>query len=153
LGGRQSRAIIEEEAIAVHPRAPGRNLRNREESMNSLVQLAVSLLLGGVAFLIVARVVPGFYLRGGFGSAVIVASVYGVLKMLLQKILIIVTFPAVLVTLGLFIVVINAFLLWLTDKLVERVEIRSMGALVLGTILLSLIDWGFQLLVRNGAIF
>jgi putative membrane protein len=121
--------------------------------MSSLVQLAVSLLLGGVAFLIVARVVPGFHIRGGFGSAVIVAVVYGLLKMLLQKILIIVTLPAVVLTLGLFIVLINAFLLWLTDKLVDRVEIRSTGALLLGTILLSLIDWGFQLLVRNGAIF
>jgi putative membrane protein len=121
--------------------------------MNSLVQLAIALLLGGVAFLIVARVVPGFHLRGGFGSAVIVAVVYGLLKMLLQKILIIVSFPLVVVTLGLFIVVINAFLLWLTDKLVDRVEIRTTGALIMGTVLLSLIDWGFQLLVRNGAIF
>lgn len=121
--------------------------------MSSLVQLVVSLLLGGVAFLIVARVVPGFHIRGGFGSAVIVGLVYGLLKMLLQKILIIVTLPAVVLSLGLFIVVINAFLLWLTDKLVARVEIRTTGALVLGTILLSLIDWGFQLLLRQGAIF
>jgi putative membrane protein len=121
--------------------------------MSSLAQFAVSLLLGGVAFLIVARVVPGFHIRGGFGSAVIVALVYGVLKMLLQKVLIIVTFPAVVLTLGLFIVLINAFLLWLTDRLVSRVEIRTTGALLLGTILLSLIDWGFQLLIRQGAIF
>src|SRR5690606_6785607 len=109
--------------------------------------------LGGVAFLIVARVVPGFHLRGGFGSAVLVAAVYGVLKMLLQNVLIILSFPLVILTLGLFIVVINAFLLWLTDKLVDRVNIRTTGALVMGTVLLSLIDWGFQLLVRQGAIF
>ncbi len=121
--------------------------------MSSLAQFVIALLLGGVAFLIVARLVPGFHLRGGFGSAMIVALVYGVLKMLLQKILIILSLPLVLVTLGLFIVVINAFLLWLTDKLVERVDIRTTGALILGTVLLSLIDWGFMLLVRNGAIF
>ena len=121
--------------------------------MNSLTQFIVTLLLGGVAFLIVARVVPGFHLRGGFGSAMVVALVYGVLKMLLQKILIILSFPLVVVTLGLFIVVINAFLLWLTDKLLARVEIRGAGALILATVLLSLIDWGFMLLVRNGAIF
>lgn len=121
--------------------------------MHSIIQFIIALLLGGVAFLIVARVVPGFHLRGGFGSAVIVGLVYGVLKMLLQSLLIVLTFPAVLVTLGLFIVVINAFLLWLTDKLVDRVEIRSWGALFVGTILLSLIDWGFQLVVRRGAFF
>jgi putative membrane protein len=121
--------------------------------MHSLTQFVIALLLGGVAFLIVARLVPGFHLRGGFGSAMIVALVYGVLKMLLQKILIILSLPLVVVTLGLFIVLINAFLLWLTDKLVKRVEIRGVGALILATILLSLIDWGFMLLVRNGAIF
>jgi putative membrane protein len=121
--------------------------------MSSLLQLVISLLLGGVAFLIVARVVPGFHIRGGFGSAVIVGLVYGLLKMLLQNVLIVLTLPAVLLTLGLFIVVINAFLLWLTDKLVARVEIRTTGALLLGTILLSLIDWGFQLLMRQSTLF
>jgi putative membrane protein len=121
--------------------------------MNSLLSFIVSLLLGGVAFLIVARIVPGFRLRGGFGSAIVVALVYGVLKMLLQTVLIILSFPLVILTLGLFIVVINAFLLWLTDKLMHRLDIGSFGALALGTILLSLIDWGFQLLLRNSALF
>lgn len=121
--------------------------------MHWLVNTIVAMLLGGLAFLIVARVVPNFHLRGGFGSAVIVAVVYGLLKALLQGVLMLVTFPAVILTLGLFIIVINAFLLWLTDKLVDRVEIRTTGALFLGTILLSLIDWGFSLIVHKGAIF
>jgi putative membrane protein len=133
---------------------PARSREHRKEDfMNWLVQTIVAMLLGGVAFLIVARIVPGFHLRGGFGSAVLVAVVYGLLKGLLQGVLMIVTFPAVILTLGLFIIVINAFLLWLTDKLVDRVEIRSTGALFLGTILLSLIDWGFSLVIHKGAIF
>lgn len=121
--------------------------------MDWLVQTIVAVLLGGVAFLIVARVVPGFHLRGGFTSAVIVAVVYGLLKGVLQGVLMFVTFPVVILTLGLFIIVINAFLLWLTDKLVERVEIRTTGALFLGTILLSLIDWGLSMFIHKGAIF
>jgi putative membrane protein len=121
--------------------------------MNWLVNTIVAMLLGGVAFLIVARVVPGFRLRAGFGNAIIVALVYGLLKGLLQGVLMFVTFPFVILTLGLFIIVINAFLLWLTDKLVHRLEIRSASALFLGTILLSLIDWGFSLFLHRGAIF
>lgn len=121
--------------------------------MDWLVHTIIAMLLGGVAFLIVARVVPGFHLRGGFGSAVIVAVVYGLLKGLLQGVLTFVTFPFVILTLGLFIIVINAFLLWLTDKLVKRVEIRSFSALFLGTILLSLIDWGFRLFIHKGAFY
>jgi putative membrane protein len=136
------------------PFVPSRSSeKSKEESMDWLVHTVVAVLLGGVAFLIVARVVPGFHLRGGFGSAIIVAVVYGLLKGLLQGVLMFVTLPFVLLTLGLFIIVINAFLLWLTDKLVERVEIKSFGALFLGTILLSLIDWGFRLIVQRGAFY
>ncbi len=62
----------------------------------------VSLALGAVAFLLVARLLPGFEIRGGFRSAFVVALVYGILKMLLQKVLIVVTLPMVVLSLGLF---------------------------------------------------
>ena len=67
--------------------------------------------------------------------------------------LIIVTFPLVLLTLGLFIVVINAFLLWLTDRLVRRFQVNGATALVIGSLLLSLIDVALQLVFRGGAIY
>jgi putative membrane protein len=117
------------------------------------MQFIVSILLGSVALMVVAQVVPNFRIRGGFGNAVVVALVYGVLKMLLQKVLIVLTLPAVVLTLGLFILVINGFLLWLTDKLLERFEVRTTGALVLGTVLLTVIDLAFQMLLRQGTIF
>ncbi|WP_428261760.1 phage holin family protein [Haliangium sp.] len=121
--------------------------------MQALVPLLIALLLGGVAFMIVAKVVPGFRLRGGFWDAIIVALVYGVLKAVLQKALIALSMPFVLISMGVFIIIINAFLLWLTDKLMHRLQIRSLGALLIGTILLSVIDYGFQLLFRHGPIF
>ena len=120
---------------------------------NGVVAFVVSLLLGGLAFLIVARILPGFELRGGFGSAVLVAFVYGVIKALLWKLLVILSFPLVLLTLGLFIFVINAFLLWLTDKLVRRLEVRSFGTLILAAFLLSVLDFVFRLVVYQGAFF
>src|SRR5215475_12184912 len=104
-----------------------------------LVPFVISLLLGAVAFLIVARVLPGFRLRGGFGSALLVAFVYAVIKAVLWKVLVLLSLPLVLVTLGLFIFVINAFLLWLTDKLLERLEVRNFGTLIFGAFLLSVL--------------
>lgn len=121
--------------------------------MDTIFQLLISLLLGGLAFIIVAKIVPNFRIYGGFGTAVFIGLIYGVLKMILQWVLIILSFPFVIVTLGLFIVIINAFLLWLTDKLVSKFEVRTLGSLVAGTILLSLIDWGYQLLLRKDALF
>ena len=122
-------------------------------SHSGLVPFAVSLLLGAVAFLIVARVLPGFRLRGGFGSALLVAFVYGVIKALLWTLLVVISLPLVVVTLGLFIFVINAFLLWLTDKLLGRLEIRGFGTLIFAAFLLSVIDFVFRLVVHHGAFF
>lgn len=120
---------------------------------NGLIAFVVSLLLGGLAFLIVPRILPGFRLQGGFGSAVFVAFVYGVIKALLWKLLIFLTLPFVVLTLGLFIFVINAFLLWLTGKIVNRLEVRSFGTLLLAAFLLSVLDFCFRAILNGGAIF
>ena len=120
---------------------------------NSLTAFVVSLLLGGLAFLIVARILPGFRIQGGFGSAVLVAFVYGVVKALLWKLLVILTLPFVLITLGLFIFVINAFLLWLTGKIVSRLEVRSSGTLLLAALLLSILDFCFRAIVNGGTFY
>jgi putative membrane protein len=120
---------------------------------NGVVAFGLSLVLGGLAFLIVARLLPGFEVRGGFGSAVLVAFVYGVIKALLWKLLVILSFPLVLLTLGLFIFVINAFLLWLTDKLVRRLEVRSFGTLIVAAFLLSVLDFAFRVVINRGAFF
>jgi len=120
---------------------------------HGLVAFICSLLLGGLAFLIVSRLLPGFRLRGGFGSAVFVAFVYGVIKALLFWVLVALTLPLVVVTLGIFIFVINAFLLWLTDLLLDRLEVRGFGTLIVAAILLSIIDFVFRAVLTRGAFF
>lgn len=108
-----------------------------------ILGLILAILLGGLGVWIVDLLVTGFYLRGGFGAAMLVGGVYGLLKYLLGTALIVLSLPLVVVTLGLFIIVINAFLLWITDKLVKRLTIRSMGALLASTVLLSVVDFVF----------
>ncbi|HEV8322841.1 MAG TPA: phage holin family protein [Myxococcota bacterium] len=120
---------------------------------NSLTQLLVAAILGGVAVLIVAKIVPGFQLKGGLGSAIAVAVVYGVLKAVLQRLLILVSLPLVLLTLGIFILIINAFILWLTSVLLSNFEVKSKTALVVGAFLLAVIDWLFTFFVQHGAIY
>src|SRR5262249_17890496 len=86
-------------------RGAGRRLARLERTIylkpmhpHGLVAFICSLLLGGLAFLIVSRLLPGFRLRGGFGSAVFVAFVYGVIKALLFWVLVALTLPLVVVT-------------------------------------------------------
>ena len=108
--------------------------------MESVLALLIAIVLGGLGVWLVDRLLPGFQVRGGFGSAMLVGGVYGLLKFLLGGLLTLLSLPLVIVTLGLFLIVINAFLLWITDKLLTRLWIRSVGSLLLATIVLSVID-------------
>jgi putative membrane protein len=103
----------------------------------------VSILMGLFAFslsvFLVAMFLPSVRVRS-FGSAVTVAVVYGVLKFFLHWVLVLVSLPFIIITLGLFLIVINAFLLWLTDKLIDGFEIDSVGSTLMASVLISVLD-------------
>ncbi len=88
---------------------------------------------------IVARLLPTVTVRS-YTTAVFVAGVYGVLKYLFTWILVAITFPLMFLTLGLFLVVINAFLLWITDKLFEGFEISGFLMTVVASVMISVLD-------------
>ncbi|HSR53344.1 MAG TPA: phage holin family protein [Acidobacteriota bacterium] len=107
-----------------------------------MASFLIGVLTKGVAVFLVAHLLPGFKVRN-FPTALLVALVLGILTSLLRWLLIFLTLPLVALTFGLFIVVINAFLLWLTSRLVTGFEILGLGPLLLGTVLISLVDWIF----------
>jgi putative membrane protein len=86
---------------------------------------------------VLASVLPGVRMKS-FGTAVMVALVYGVLNYFLFWMLALITFIPMILSLGLFGLVINAFLLWVTDKVVEDFEIRSLGMTFLMAVFLTL---------------
>ena len=108
------------------------------------MRLLLQWLLYALSFMIVSKLLPGFHVRD-FGSALVVAAVYGVLHVLLFRVLVFLAFIPVFLTFGLFIFVINAFLLFLTDALLEQFEIdgflTALGGAVLLTILNGIWRW------------
>ena len=82
--------------------------------MNFIIKLIISTL----AVLSASYVLPGVYIEN-FLTAVIVAVVLGCLNVLVKPLLILLSLPAVILTFGLFLVVINTFMIMLTDKLVD----------------------------------
>ncbi|MDB4968435.1 MAG: hypothetical protein JWN44_4124 [Myxococcales bacterium] len=105
-----------------------------------MVHILIHLLVTAIAVLAAARIVPGIRVRS-FGSAVVFAFVLAVLNVLLGKLLIILALPFVLLTLGLFLIVINGFLFWLADKVVKGVEVDGFGSAILGSLMTSLVSW------------
>ena len=105
-----------------------------------MLDIILRVLLLSVAIFFIAQFMPGIRLKN-FGTAVLVAVVYSVINLLLFRILVFLTFPLMFITFGLFSLVINAALLWLTDKLIEDFEIQGLRNLLLATVLISVSNW------------
>jgi putative membrane protein len=101
--------------------------------------IILSLVLKSLAVFIVAKLLPGIQIKN-FGTAVLVALVYSVINFFLGKILLFFAFPVIIITFGLFIFIIDAFLLWITDKIIDDFEINSFGTTILAAFLIMLSD-------------
>jgi putative membrane protein len=108
------------------------------------MRLIIHWLLSALALIIVAYVVPGFEVSG-IGAALIAALVFGLVNSTLGLLLKILTFPFIVLTLGLFWFVINAFMLIFASHIVSGFYVRGFGPAFIGAIVLSLVN----MLLRN----
>ena len=77
-------------------------------------------------------------------TATAVAAVYGILKFVFYWVLVFISLPFIFVTLGLFLIVINAFLLFVTDKLIQYFEIDGCLTTIIVSVVISLCDMVFR---------
>ena len=103
------------------------------------MQLLLRWLLNTIALFIVVTVVPGFSYRTVVTLA-IAAAVLGLLNAIVKPILFLLTLPLTIVTLGLFLIVLNAIMLELTDFLVPGFDINGFGWAIVGAIVLGLVS-------------
>ena len=103
------------------------------------MRLLLQWILSALSFMLVSKLLPGFHVSN-FGSALVVAAVYGVLHVLLFRVLLFLAFIPVFLTFGLFIFVLNAFLLFLTDALLEQFKIDGIPTALVGAVLLTILN-------------
>ncbi|HKK12121.1 MAG TPA: phage holin family protein [Flavobacteriaceae bacterium] len=97
------------------------------------------ILLTAIAVLVLANFLPGVDVAN-FTTAIIVAVVLGFLNAILKPILIVLTLPITIVTLGLFLLVINACIILLADKFIGGFTVHSFLAALVFSILLSILQ-------------
>ena len=100
----------------------------------------VRVLVNTVAIYLVAAIVPGISVSGLL-TALGAGLVLGLINAIVRPVLILLTLPVTLVTLGLFLVVLNAFCLWLTAQLVRGFEVHGVWPALFGTLLISVVSW------------
>ena len=99
------------------------------------------LLIIAAAVWIVAAVVPGVDVNGGFVSYLVIAIIFAIVNVLVRPILLFFSLPLLVLTLGLFLLVINAALLGLTALLTDRLSIDGFFAALVAALLISLVTW------------
>jgi putative membrane protein len=99
------------------------------------------LLINVVAILIIAHIAPGLIRVDGFLAALIAAILLGIVNTIIRPILVILTFPLTLLTFGLFLLVINALMLWLVSALLSGFNVNGFWGALFGSILISIVSW------------
>lgn len=104
-----------------------------------MIYLLSRWLLFALALLFVAWIIPGITLAG-FASALWASLAIGLINVFIKPLLILLTLPINILTLGLFTFIINALLFLLAAKLVPGFSVDGFGSALLGSILLSIIS-------------
>ncbi|HEY8887818.1 MAG TPA: phage holin family protein [Gallionella sp.] len=106
-------------------------------------ELLLIWMLNALALLAVANFVPGIHVDG-FGAALIAAFFLGLVNALIRPLLLLLTLPVTLLTLGLFIFVINGALFWLVGSVLRGFIVDNFWHGVLGAVLYSIFSWALS---------
>ena len=110
----------------------------------------VRLLITAIALWLAALVVPGMYLAG-FGTVLGAALVLGIVNAFVRPIVVLLTLPLTIVTLGLFLLVVNAMMLGLVSAMFSGFSISGFWSAIFGAIFVSFFSWlGSAFIGSNG---
>lgn len=110
------------------------------------MKLLLVWLLNALALLAVAYLVPDIHVAG-FAAALVAALVIGLVNMLIKPILVLLTLPITILTLGLFILVINGVLFYGVGHWLQGFEVKTLTAGIIGALVYSVLSWLLSALI------
>jgi putative membrane protein len=105
------------------------------------MRLIARFLVIALAFWLVAAYVPGVTVRAGVTTYLVLAAIFAVVNLLVRPVLKLLSFPLLLLTLGLFLIVINAAMFGLTALLTDRLDVDGITPAVIGSLVVSAVTW------------
>jgi putative membrane protein len=108
----------------------------------------IRLVVNAVALICVAYVVPGIHVSG-LGGALIAALILGIVNAILRPILMVLSLPLEVITLGLFTLVINALLFWLVGALHVGLTVDGFWPAFWGALVMAIVSWILSMLTRG----
>lgn len=111
-----------------------------------IVRFLLAWLVNTLALIAVAYLMPSITVSS-FGAALIAALVLGLVNAIVRPVLVLLTLPVTILTLGLFIFVLNGLLFWMVGEWLEGFSVGGFWAGVFGAIVFSLVSWLLSALV------
>lgn len=112
----------------------------------------VRLLINAAALWVATRIVPGVTYVGGWPPFLFVALVFGVINATLRPLTKILTFPLIIVTIGVFALVVNGLMLWLTSALSQTLglgfHVSGFWAAFFGALVVSIVSFLLSVSIR-----
>jgi putative membrane protein len=106
-----------------------------------LLRLALRILVLAVIIGVVANIVSGIRVTGGFGTLLWIAVIFSLVNGLIGPLLRLLSLPFIVLTLGLFLLVVNAALLGITAALSSDLSVDNFGSAVIGGFLIAVFSW------------
>ncbi len=117
------------------------------------MRFLVRFLISAAALWAATEIVPGVHYKGDLVYLLLVALVFGLLNALVRPVLVLLSCPVLILTLGLFTLVINAFVLWLTSALAGKLNlgfhVDDFWAAFLGALVVSIVSFLLSILVPD----
>lgn len=112
------------------------------------MRILITILANALALFLVSKILDGFVFEGGFLAPLIVAAILAFLNFLLKPILKLLSFPLIFITGGLFLIVLNALMLYLADRALSvldfdgvDLQVDSILTYLLAAVIFGLANW------------
>ena len=112
------------------------------------MRLLLVWLVNALALIAVAYLMPNISVAS-FGTALVAALILGLVNAVVRPVLVLLTLPATILTLGLFIFVLNGLLFWMVGSFIDGFHVAGFWAGVFGAIVFSLVSWLLSSLLLN----
>lgn len=113
------------------------------------MKLIIRLLINAAALWAAAQIVNGITLQGSFFAILIVALIFGLVNALVRPLLTLFSLPFIVITLGLFVFVINALMLMLTGAISGALTVDGFGSALLGSFIISFVSWLLGIFLKD----
>ena len=106
-----------------------------------MARIVLTIIFNGLGVLLAAYLVPGVTYTGSWPYLLLVGLVIGLINLLVRPLVTFLSIPALLLTLGLFYLLINGLLFWLASLVLDHLTVSGFWAAILGGLVLAIFNW------------